>query len=205
MGKISRTCICMGLLLIAVALCFCGYNLYDEYRATGSARKVAEQLVYSITQNIEKPSYDVPMSEVELPDYVLEPGMEMPILTIDGYSYIGTVEIPTIDVLLPVMEQWSYTNLKITPCRYYGSAYLDNMVIAAHNYSSHFGKLNNLNIGDKVIFTDIDGNVFNYEVVSVETLSAEDVEGMISGEYALSLFTCTVGGQYRVTVRCEKT
>lgn len=50
---------------------------------------------------------------------------------------------------------------------------------------------------------DIDGNVFSYEVVSLETLSTYDVENMTDGDWDLTLFTCTVGGQFRVTVRCS--
>ena len=30
-----------------------------------------------------------------------------------------------------------------------------------------------------------------------------DVEGMLSGDWPLSLYTCTFGGQSRLTVRCD--
>jgi len=38
----------------------------------------------------------------------------------------------------------------------------------------------------------------------VETLMPTDIKEMTSGEFDLTLFTCTVGGQYRVTVRCDR-
>ena len=53
-------------------------------------------------------------------------------------------------------------------------------------------------------FTDAVGNRFEYRVVLTETLMPNDVEEMKSGEFDLSLFTCTVGGSYRVTVRCDR-
>ena len=49
----------------------------------------------------------------------------------------------------------------------------------------------------------MDGNVFNYEVVAKETLMPTAIEEMASGDWALTLFTCTVGGSYRVTIRCD--
>lgn len=79
------------------------------------------------------------------------------------------------------------------------------MVIAAHNYESHFGQLKNLSQGEQITFTDIDGNCFCYQVLDVEILSPYDVQEMTEGAWDLTLFTCTIGGQSRVTVRCERT
>ena len=76
------------------------------------------------------------------------------------------------------------------------------MVIAAHNYRSHFGRLKDLPQGEEVIFTDMDGNVFRYRTAEMEILSPFAVEEMTSGDWDMTLFTCTVGGQSRVTVRC---
>ena len=38
----------------------------------------------------------------------------------------------------------------------------------------------------------------------IERLRPTAVKEMTSGDWDLTLFTCTVGGQSRVTVRCEK-
>lgn len=64
--------------------------------------------------------------------------------------------------------------------------------------------VNVLNIGDSVNFTDMDGNVHSYRVAALETLAPEDVDGMLSGDWNLTLFTCTLGGKSRVTVRCTE-
>ena len=114
------------------------------------------------------------------------------------------LKIPAFGLELPVLSQWSYPNLRIAPCRYQGSAYTDDLVIAAHNYTSHFGNLKNLQEGDTVILTDMDDNVFTYKVALRETLMPTAVEEMSSGDWDLTLFTCTLGGSYRVTVRCER-
>ena len=59
-------------------------------------------------------------------------------------------------------------------------------------------------MGDELSFTDADGNVFYYTVDEIETLSPFATEEMTSSGWDLTLFTCTVGGASRVTVRCEK-
>ena len=129
----------------------------------------------------------------------------MPTVEVDGNRYIGRVTIPALGLELPVMSQWSYPNLKIAPCRYQGSAYTGDLIIAGHNYRTHFGPLKNLGGGDAVLFTDADGNQFRYTVAQVETLAKTAVEEMAAGDWDLTLFTCTLGGQTRVTVRCVET
>ena len=181
-----------GLLLIAAALFLTGYNLFDQMRAQRSAAQAAAQLAERLPQT----------RQTDVPDYLLTPEMEMPVETIDGVDYVGVLRIPALALELPVINQWSYPLLKIAPCRYSGSAYQNNLVLCAHNYASHFGNLKNLHIGDAVTFTDMDGNLFTYQVAELETLPPQATEEMENGDWDLTLFTRTVGGQSRVTVRC---
>lgn len=140
----------------------------------------------------------------EIPDYMLNPEMDMPVKKVQGNYYIGVLEIPDLELELPIISQWSYNRLHTAPCRYYGSAYLDNMVICAHNYDRHFGRLETLGVGSPITFTDSDGNVFRYKVGSIEILKPRETERMKESEWDLTLFTCTIGGRTRVTVRCER-
>lgn len=176
----------LGLLLLAVALLLTGYNIWDENRADRAAAAVAEQLPQL----------------VEGEGYVLHPDMEMPAQEIDGRRYVGRLSIPALGLDLPVLEEWSNANGKVAPCRYDGSVYTDDMIIAGHNYRSHFGSLKNLGVGETVVFTDVDGNVFSYRVAAMEVLDGTAIEDMKAGEWDLTLFTCTYGGQTRLTLRC---
>ena len=202
----------LGLLLIAAALFLTAYNLYDEMRAGQSARQVISRLENHLTaEGTEEASAEPALQQdadhdgrTTVPDYILCPDMEMPAETVDGVDYIGVLAIPALDLELPVISQWSYPGLRTAPCRYSGSAYSDDLILAGHNYSTHFGGLKYLSEGDVVTFTDADGNEFSYAVVEREILGPTDVEEMEDGEWDLTLFTCTVGGQSRVTVRCER-
>ena len=130
--------------------------------------------------------------------------MEMPVIEINGQRYIGQLEIPKLGLTLPIMDSWSYPKLRIAPCRYQGSAYKNDLIIAGHNYQRHFGQLKTLVSGDQMIFMDVEGHLFVYEVTEMEVLDPTAVEAMQSGDWDLTLFTCTYGGQSRVTLRCKK-
>lgn len=191
-----------GLLLIAAALALAAYNVIDAQRAARSAAQALEALSQTTAVSAAEPEE---ASADDAPAYLADPETPMPTVSFDGNDYIGRVDIPSLGLSLPVISEWSYPRLKIAPCRYTGSAYLDNLIIAAHNYSSHFGNLNRLNTGDTVTFTDVDGNQFTYAVSLIEDLPGTAIEEMQAGEWDLTLFTCTLGGRSRVTVRCERT
>ena len=191
----------LGLMLIVAALGLSGYNLWDASRADAEADAALEQLLPQISEPVAMPE-NVSDPEAEFPDYVLNPEMDMPVQTIVERDYIGVLSIPSLGRELPIISDWSYPDLKVSPCRYSGSVYQNDLVIAAHNYRNHFGRLRDLRLGDAVTFTDLDGNVFRYEVAEIETLQPTAVKEMTSGDWDLTLFTCTVGGAARVTVRC---
>ena len=127
----------------------------------------------------------------------------MPVTKINGRYYIGVLDIPGERISLPVMTDWSYSKLKVSPCRYSGSVYSGDIVIAGHNYWRHFSKIKRMSKGETLTFTDVDGNVFNYKVAEIQIIKRTAVEEMKSGEWDLTLFTCTSGGRSRFAVRCK--
>lgn len=186
----------LGLLLIAAALFLSAYNEMESHEARNSAQQVIAQMCQTL------PTETVAETEAPaVPEYLLDAEREMPVQTINGRDYIGVLTIPSLELELPVLSQWDYPALKVAPCRYSGSLYQDNLIICAHNYASHFGKLKNLRVGDTAIFTDMDENVVGFQLAAQETIQPEDLEAMEAGDWDLTLFTCTVGGQSRVTVR----
>ncbi len=118
-------------------------------------------------------------------------------------SYMGLLSIPSLGLELPVMSDWSYPNLRVAPCRYSGTVADGNLIIAAHNYRSHFGRISELDSGDEIIFTDGGGVVHKYNVVQSEIINGKDAAAMEYGsdDWDITLFTCTYSGLTRVTVR----
>ena len=199
MNKKSRLGIiyvCIGTVFLAVAIGIIIYNIYSNYMAEKNAKKALEQLQFSQLPIMNQEDY--------IPDYMLNENMEMIEQEIDGVKYIGVLEMPSLNITLPVITSCDSQKLKLGPCRYYGTVYKNNMIIAAHNYTKYFAKIKNLNYGDKVIFKDLDGNIFEYEVFEIESINQNDVERMKSDNYDLTLFTCNYSGNARITIRCKK-
>ena len=197
--------ITLGLLLIVAALALVSYNLYDALRAEQSAWRIINSLEEASEEDSRISAPAEASEKAALPqEPVLDSQMEMPVKTIDGIEIVGVLRIPTLELELPIISQWSYPDLQTAPCRYSGSAYLNNLILCGHNYSSHFGNLKELREGDIITFTDMDGNLFAYEMAERETLMPTSVEEMTGGDWDLTLFTCTVGGKSRVTVRCDR-
>lgn len=188
-----------GFLLLAAALFLTGFNIYDGWRAQREAREAMIQL----ERWLEEQEEALKNQEEELgTETLLDPSREMPAVEIDGDRYVGILEIPALQLSLPVMEEWDYSKLRRSPCRYEGSVYQNNMVIAGHNYAKHFSPIKNLPVGTEVVFTDMEEHRFCYEIGWTDVLSAESVEEMCSGDWDLTLFTCTYGGNARYAVRC---
>lgn len=178
----------VGAVLILSALLLFAYNRYEDYLAGQEAESLLSEVESAIESAETEPS--------------LAP--ELPVKKLDGYDYVGYIEISTLEIKLPVMADWDYNRLQISPCRQLGSSRTDDLVIAAHNYSKHFGRLKTLNKGDFVIFTDMEGIVNNYSVEKIDTVNPYDVDTVLNSDYDLVLYTCTPGGRTRVTVFCNR-
>ena len=188
--RIGVLCIALGFLCLFSAVGLIEYNHMEEKSAEASSAAMLRD-VQQMTE-----AEGEPIADAEYP-------AEMPTVDVDGNPCIGVLSIPVLELELPVLTDWSYAKLKVAPCHYYGTCYEPNFVIAAHNYQSHFGRLSELQPKDLIVFTDVAGNVFCYEVVLLETLMPEATKEMINGGFDLSLYTCTPGGGSRVTVRCN--
>lgn len=200
----------LGAALVFGALLLSRSNQREDTAAREAVMDVMPQLVQQIRENTASEetvseAYTIPEPELQIPvELLTEEDKEMTEVEINGNQYIGYLSIPVLGLELPIMSSWSYPKLNIAPCRYTGSVRGEDLVLMAHNYSSHFGKLSQLDLGDMVEFTDMDGVITRYEVVGKDVLDPAAVEEMTSGDFDLTLFTCTYGGKSRVTVRCDR-
>lgn len=211
-NKIGTLFMIIGALLVFSAL---GLLLYNQQEAA-KAQKAATELLPKIMSEIEVKKQEksesgtgqVIVEQPDLPEvwqeFQEQEPVEMPEMEIDGDKYIGYLSIPALQLDLPVMSDWSYPKLKKAPCRYTGNRNEDNLVIMAHNYAYHFGGLKDVNAGDTVFFTDMDGSIVIYEVIARDILNPTAIEEVTGGDYDLTLFTCTYGGKSRVTVYCNR-
>ena len=195
---LSGILIILGLLLILGAA---GLHLYNSQEADEAAL-VSAKVLPKISEYVEeaRETATVPPPETD----PSAPPLEMPTAEIDGQIYVGVLSIPAIDYEVPVLSECSLALLRRGACRFHGSTYGGNLVICAHNYHGLYRLLTKLRPGDLVWFTDMDGLTWNYEVADLETLGPNMVEEMNDSGYDLTFFTCTYGGQARLTLRCVR-
>lgn len=204
--RASEVLIAFGVLLLLGALAILIKTSYENANADEHARQTVEQLRENIyEQPNEQPNSSI--SGTESVDNNTSSGQSSSkeaVVVIDGTGYLGYLSFTGYGKVLPVLADWSFENLQYAPARFSGSVIDNNLVIAAHNYFSHFYLLNEMTEGNEVILTLPDGKEIHYIVDKIERLSPTEFDKLTAGDYDLTLFTCTPTGLARATVRCNK-
>ena len=111
-----------GTMMLSASL----FLVFSNFRQDRESSENASEILSELKQQIPEPSestsqpakYDDIFREYENDD---ESSSEEEYIRIDDNYYIGTIYIPSLDIELPVMSEWSYPNLKLSPCRYTGA------------------------------------------------------------------------------------
>lgn len=187
-----------GLLCIIAALAVFCYNIAESERAKAASESIVAELSGEIAYAAEHEAAEAFPSD--------NADRTMPKLTVDGSAYAGILTVPSLGLELPVCARLDMDAMQSAPCLYSGSLYRKDMVIGAHNYDAHFGRIGSLTPGDSVIFTDAENHRCTYSVLSIETLRPEQNSELVTkaagDDWALTLFTCNYSGSARVVVRC---
>ena len=194
MNKLANLFIVTGSILILISSSILVHHNYKEIK-TG---KESSKTLNIIKDNLSKSNLNTTNVKKNTSTD------KMPTTNINGYDYIGTISIPTLNLELPIISECDYDRLELAPCRYYGSIYTNDLIICAHSYKTQFKYISNLKQSDIIIFTDINGHNYIYEVIEIEILTSKDVDKMINNQFDLTLYTCTNDGLNRVTVRCNR-
>lgn len=192
MNKISKIFIFVGIFLILTSNIILLHNNHIEKTAGIKSSEVL---------NILKDSINTQQITINNQEKIIK---EMETTTINGNEYIGTITIPSINLELPVIKEYTIDKLNIAPCRYYGSIHTNDLIICGHSYRTHFQSLINLKQGDTVIITDPSNEIYIYEVLEIEILDPKAIDEMINNEFDLTLYTCTNDGLNRITIRCNR-
>lgn len=195
--KLGMLCMTIGTVLILLALFLLVYNRNEDHKA----EELSAEILTELKDQIQEKQNNNSSGNTGLPDLA---AAEMSAITVDGENYIGYLTIPALNLELPVMAEWSYPRLRIAPCRQSGTVREKNLVIAGHNYNSHFGRLPKLKIGDIIIFNSVNGEKTEYAVKMTELLHSDQGDAMLHSEWDMTLYTCTYNGKDRVTIRAGR-
>lgn len=189
MKKIIR--ILFSVLCICMAVYIFSYNIQERNMANDYVVAELPQLEQKINNHVRPTRSDE---------------SRMPVLIVNGHSYIGVLEIPSVNIDVPILDKCTDDNLKVSPCLYYGNYLSETMILAGHNYKGgvHFNNLKKVKIGDDVTFTSSVGIKYTYTVTRIEELKPNEVDRMIEDKSDLTLYTCTTDSRRRLTVRCTR-
>lgn len=197
----------VGAVLLVAALLLFFYNQREAASAGEAADAALAVLQDSMGENTP-PMLVLEEEEETQPEETIEETIPEPtaltVVDVDGNGYIGYLSIPSYELELPIMADWSMEKLQIAPCLQYGSPLTDDAVIAGHNYKQHFLALHTIEPGETVTFTDMTGYVIEYQVVERRKINPTDVYEVIDSEYDLVMYTCTTGGGMRVIACCNR-
>lgn len=193
-NKIGKALIGIGVFLILAAFILVLYNFYREY----NAKKKVEKYLPKLEKIIKDHSGGNNNADNEKSSKTMN---------IDGMNFLGILSVPSKNLELPILADYSYELLDTAPCRYSGSYDSDDLVIGGHNYRSHFSKLKSIKNGEEIFFTSFNGTVYKYSVLRVEILEPTQIEDLINkkntDDWDLTLFTCTSSGAARCVIRCK--
>lgn len=127
--------------------------------------------------------------------------------TYKGFTVLGKLEIPVIDLKLPILDRASKASMEASVGVSYGPGpnKVGNTVIMGHNYrnGTFFSKLGQVKNGDEIYVTDLSGTRIRYIVYNVYTTTADDFEYAsrdTAGKREISLSTCTDNVEARTVV-----
>ena len=189
MNKFSKYLIILGILCILLSITLYIKNKYQELDTGKKSKEILDIIETKINASDKEE---------------IKTNTEDLVLNISGYDYIGVINIPSLNIKLPIMRETDYDRLAISPCKYYGNITTNDLVLCAHDYVNQFGKISNLKEDDIVIITDVLGNNYVYKVVLTEELNPTDITNMIDSPFDLTLYTCSYGALKRITVRCNR-
>lgn len=131
--------------------------------------------------------------------------------TIEGYKIEGIIEIPSIGLKYPIIEQTNDKTMKISVTKFWGGNINEegNYCIAGHNNldGTMFGKVKKLQKGDIIKLTNLYGETVEYKIFDTYVIDPNDVsctEIVEEGTKEVTLITCTNGRKNRLITKARE-
>lgn len=127
----------------------------------------------------------------------------------NNISIIGLIEIPSINISYPILDNSSEELLKISVCRFSGPLpnRNGNLCIAGHNYknSMMFSKLYKLNINDSIFITDLNNVRLEYIIYEKFKVKENNLDcTKDTSDTQITLITCNdTNNKERIVIKAK--
>ena len=212
----------VAIIAIIVLLGFFGYDVYSKMGINKGAEDAISRFENSIKEEQEQ-SIEETKSNDNVSSSVVSPLSSVSQsnvnysnkgnsgTTYQGYTMVGKIKIPAINIEYPILEKVTKKSIQIAVAVLYGPGVnkTGNTVIVGHNYrnGTFFSNLSKLKNGDKIYITDTTGKQVEYSVYKNYETIAEDTTYMTrdtAGKREISLSTCTVDSNYRTIILAKE-
>jgi hypothetical protein len=170
---IQKICIIVGVCLIiaaAVTLALWRWNIHNS-------EKQVQYYVNTLRSLIPEPQAAVPEERRN---------NTMSVLSVDGIDFVGLLELPRYESVLPVCADWGKTSRY--PCHFTGSIYDGTMQLGATTQKGQYDFCRELSVGDTIHYTDVEGNRYTFTITSLGSEKHADQAALQRKEAALTLF-----------------
>jgi len=220
----------ISIFLIVVLFSYYIYAEYDKNKGVQESQEILASLTFQdnaqddttikfednaqiVILNSEDPFeiiYTKPATTIQTDNYAI-PYEERVTASGEKYHTIAIIEIPSIDVNLPILDHETEELLKISPCYFWGADpnQVGNFCVVGHNYRNKkfFSKVIYLEKDDEIMVTDLTGKKLTYIVYDKYVVEPDNVEStsqLTNGLKEVTLITCTNDSSKRVIVKARE-
>lgn len=166
----------------------------------------------AIKQNINQTAVALKENTVQEAKLVKKELVVKKVVASNGKKYdaIAYLSIPSLGIKYPVLSKTNTELLKASLNKYWGPNpnQVGNLCIVGHNYndSRFFGKLNQIQLGEEIIITEMDGEALSYYVYQTDMIDPYDTSctsQLTGGRKEITLITCNYDGSQRFIAKAR--
>ena len=189
--KIFKVQFVISIAIIIFAICFFIYYLYSLKTSENFSKKIISNYNISTLYSSNKKNNEIQSSAEN--------------------SIFGIIEIPKINIYYPVFSFLSEENLKVSPCKLYGTNLNENtnICIAGHNYNNDmfFSNIDKLQNGNEIYIYNNNGFKYIYKVFGKYEVKENDLSPIYNynkNEKTLTLITCNNLNNNRIIIKAKQ-
>ena len=211
-NKVLTVILVIVVIVIFALLGFWGYQTYRKYFQEKDIDTALEEFNQTITNSTRRNEFtgSEPINFTAMDNGISNSSSgnsTNEVVTYNGFTVVGRMEIPDIDLDLPVLERATRNSLEqsIGVLMGPGLNQVGNTIIVGHNYrnGTFFSRNEELENGDEIYITDTSGTRIEYTIYNIYTTSSEDLDYITrdtAGKREISLSTCTDDSRYRLVI-----
>lgn len=216
-NKVLTVVISIALVTIFLVIGFWGYDVYKRNKTKKNAQDVVNEFDNQISQQMIKGRGEGNLEQntnIDINDIINNQNTtnetsdsNIARVTYKGFTMLGKIEIPKINLKLPVLDRATASSMEVSVGVAYGPGLnkVGNTVIMGHNYrdGTFFSNLYKVELNDLIYITDNTGERIKYTVYNVYETPASDISYAsrdTAGKREISLSTCTDDVQNRIII-----